>query len=336
MGKRWLASQVWSHYNGAVIDVVVVAALALAAWHGWRRGALVMLLALAAFSAGYVGAALLFRPAGNYLARTFSLAPIVALPLGGALVMAVITGVVRLGTFTVERRRAIARQQGEPPSRVDAAGGAVLGVLKGAGYAIVMAWVAMTLHSIAHVGPDISASWTGRASSAIMKRATYAVTSRLAGDPLVATMLSVVATHPQEAVQAVNALLRNQQVRGLWTNPALRTALARGDVDALAKNPVVRRLAADPGFLAAAAQLGLAPGQPGNEALAQTLATQVAPMARAVQKLSSDGEINRLMGSPEFTRLLEQGNFAALAASPQFNQLMSRMMGVLRQDRAGR
>ena len=318
-----------------MIDLVVVAALGLAAWHGWRRGALLMLLGLAALGAGYVGAALLFRPAGNYLARTFSLAPMIALPLGGMLVMAVITGAIRLATFSVERRRAIARQQGEPPAPVDEAGGAVLGVLKAAGYAIVMVWVAMTINGLAHVGPDISASWTGRAAAAVMKRATYAVTSRLTGDPLVATMLSVVATHPQEGVQAMNTLLRNPQVRGLWTNPALRTALARGDVDALARNPVVRSLAADPGFLAAASQLGLAPGQPGNEALAQTLATQVAPLARAVQKLSNDGEMRRLMASPEFSRLLEQGNFAALAASPQFTQLAGRVMDALRQP-AGR
>jgi hypothetical protein len=107
-------------------------------------------------------------------------------------------------------------------------------------------------------------------------------------------------------------------------------------VAALADNPSVRALTADSAFLAAAAQLGLAPAQPGTEALAQTLATQVAPLARAVQTLSVDGEVRRLKSDREFTRLLEQGNFAALVASPQFNQLASKVLDVLRQGSTGR
>lgn len=317
-----------------MVDLAVLAALGFAGWKGWRRGGVLMLLGIAAFGAGYVGAALLFRPFGNYLVRTFQMSPLVALPLAGALLMGLITGSIRLATFAVKRRRAEAQQQGLAPSRADAAGGAVLGALEASGYAIVLAWLAMTAHSLAHVGPDISGTFTGRAASAVMKRATYAVTSRLTRDPLVATMLSVVATRPQEGVQAVNALLGNQRVRGLLSNPALRTALAHGDVSALASNASVRALAADSSFLNAASQLGLAPGQPGNDALAQTLATQVAPLARAVQTLSTDREIQRLVASPEFRRLLDQGNFAALASSPQFNQLASRVMETLRQGGA--
>jgi len=315
-----------------VIDLAVVAVLVLAAWQGWRRGAVLMALGFAAFGAGYVGAALLFRPFGHYLSRTFSLSPIVALPLAATLILTVITGSIRVATFAVEQRRARARREGEPPSRLDCAGGAVLGALKGAAYAIILAWLVMTVHNLAHTGPDIAGTITGRAAAAVMQRATYAVTSRLTPDPLMATMLSVVATHPQEGVQAVNEIMRNRHVQGLLKSPALLDALAHGNVAALSHAPAVRSLAADRQFLAAAAQLGLAPGQPGGEALAQTLATQVAPLVRAAQVLRNDGEVQHLLESPEFRRAIDQGNVAALLRSQQFNRLTERLMAALRQD----
>jgi len=316
-----------------MIDLVVVGMLALAAWHGWRRGAVLMLLGLAAFGAGYVGAALLFRPFGHYLSATFSLSPLVALPLAATLILTIITGSVRVATFAVEQRRARARREGEPPSRLDCAGGAALGALKGAAYAIILAWLMLTAHTMTHVGPDITGTLTGRAAAAVMQRATYAVTSRLTPDPLMATMLSVVATHPQEGVQAFHDIMHNRHVQGLLKSPALLEALAHGDVAALSRAPAVRSLAADRQFLAAAAQLGVAPGQPGGEALAQTLATQVAPLVRAAQVLRNDGEVQQLLESPEFRRAMDQGNVAALLRSPQFNRLTERLMDALRQER---
>jgi len=165
-----------------------------------------------------------------------------------------------------------------------------------------------------------------------MQRATYAVTSRITSDPLTATMLSVLATHPQEGVAALNTIMTNRHVQGLLKSPALFTALSRGDVAALSHAPAVRSLASDRQFLDAAAQLGLAPGQPGGDALAQTLATQVAPLARAVHSLRTDGEGQRLLDDPAFKRLVDEGNVVALLKSPQFNQLASRVMAALRQD----
>jgi len=319
-----------------MVDLIVLGMLALAGWHGWRRGAVLMLLGLAAFGAGYVGAALLFRPVGNYLSRTFSLSPLAAMPIAATLVLTIITGAIRMATWTVEQRRAMARRQGEPPSRIDCAGGAFLGALKGGAWAVVLAWVVMTVHTLAHQGPDITGTVTGRVTAAIMQRASYAVTSRITGDPFTATVLSVLATHPEQGVAALTTIMRNQNVQGLLKSPALFTALSHGDVAALSRAPALRSLAADRQFLDAAAQLGMAPGQPGGDALAQTLATSVAPLARAVQSLRDDGEMRRLLEDPQFKRLVDQGNMAALLRSPQFGQLANRLMDALRQGGAAR
>lgn len=312
-------------------DLVAAGVLALAGFFGWRKGTLLMLLGLAALGAGYVGAALLFRPVGNWIAATFPrVPPFIALPLGGALVMFAITGLIRLATLTVQRRRALMRQQGESPLLLDSAGGALVGAAQASVYVVLAAWALMSLRAVTRQGPDISGTLTGRATAAVTKRLTYAVTSRITGDPFTATMMSVVATHPREGVQAVNTLLRNPHVRGLLENPQLRQALAHADVQALANNAAVKSLATDRSFLDAASQLGFAPGQPGGQAMAQALATNVAPLARAVQELTSDDQVQRILNSPDFKRMIEQGDFRALASDPRFNQLANRLFESLR------
>ena len=311
-----------------MVDLLVLGILGARGWHGWKRGTLLMLISLAGMFAGYVGALLLFRPVGNYLTATFDVSPIVALPLAAMAIMGVITFGLRMARLTVERRRGQARQQGVAHSPIDSAGGAAISVLWGLGLVILLAWAVMGLHGALKVGPDISRSITGRVTSSVMQKVSYALTRRRTGSNLVASMLSVAIGQPG-GVERMNVLLSNDRVRGLWTDTTLRNALSRGDVEALTRHPSLRALAADTQFTHAAATVGLG-ATTGNEALAADLVSQVGPMIRSFQALGSDPEMRRLMSSPELQRALNQGDMAALARSPQLREIATRFFDTLR------
>src|SRR6185369_10176236 len=110
-----------------MIDLVVLAILALAAWHGWRRGTILMGLSLASIGAGYVGAALLYRPVGRMIGASFHLPPLLALPIAGLFILFTISTLIKIAMWKVERGRAIARREGVEPPTVDSAAGAAIG-----------------------------------------------------------------------------------------------------------------------------------------------------------------------------------------------------------------
>lgn len=314
-----------------MIDLAVLAILALAAWHGWRRGSLLMGLGVVSLVAGYLGAAFLYRPAGELIGRTFRVPPLIALPLGGMLAFFVITTIVKVATFKVERRRALARREGEAPNPVDSAGGAVVGVLRAGVLVVVVAWAIGTLNSLARTGPDLTGTMTGRVSARVMGRATHAVARRATGDPLMASMVSMMASQPREGMQTMNVVLRDQRVQRLWTDTLLRSSLAHGDSAGLALNATIRSLAGDPAFLAAAQQLGLLPPGTGSGELAARLVQQVGPLVRTVESIQNDAEIRRTLDSPELRRMMERGDITALLADPKFNELAGKILEKLRE-----
>ena len=179
-----------------MIDIVVLGILGWRAWHGWKRGTLLMLISLAGMFAGYVGALLLFRPVGNYLNRTFDVPVMVALPLAAMLVIGVITGGLRMARFALERRRGQARLQGVTHSPIDSAGGALISAVWGLGLVMLVAWAMMGLHGALKIGPDISRSVTGRVTSSVMQKVAYTLTRRRTGSSLMANMLALAVGQP--------------------------------------------------------------------------------------------------------------------------------------------
>jgi uncharacterized membrane protein required for colicin V production len=313
-----------------MVDLVVVAIISLATWHGWRRGTLLMGLSVLSIGAGYIGALLLYKPVGHAMARGFHIPPLLALPIAGLLVMFTISTVVKVAMWKVERRRAVQRREGLEPNPADSAGGAAIGALRAAALVVIGAWALLTIQNLAHAGPDLSRSMTGRASAAIMQRATFAVARRATGDPLMANVMSMMAARPEEGVRTMNAVIRDVRVQQLWTDTLLRSSLAHGDEATLAGSATVRSLASDTAFLAAVQKIGVTPGGAGTEELAAQLVRQVGPLVRSVESVQSDPEIRRMMDSPELRGMMQRGDFAALVANPQFNQLAGRILARLR------
>lgn len=308
----------------------MLAALALFAWTGWRRGTIPTALSLLGLVGGYMGALILYRPIGAMLHRTWGVPPFLAAPLGGAIALFGVSLVLRIVAWKVNKALALRRLAGWHPSTPDRAGGAILAAMWALGIVIVAAWMLMAVRSFTRRGPDISRSVTGRLSAWATQRVTFAATRRMAGDPLVATIISRLAADPQRGAAALRSLATDMRVRTLLTDPRTRAAIAAGDAAALAASPAVRAIAADPGLTSAARQLGLIGEGAGADAVARDIATRAAPLARTSEALRTDPEMQRLLRDPGIQQKLAEGNIDALVTDPGFNRLMSRMLELLR------
>ena len=314
-----------------MIDFLALGILGVAGWHGWRRGTLLMLLGIVGLFAGYVGAAFLFRPVGRVLGSVSGMPPMLALPVAGLFVLLAISTAIKVATWRIEQRRAKARAEGQAPNPVDSAGGALIGAARAAVFVVLGAWLMLTVHNVGHVGPDIGHTLTGKVAAGVMRRATYAVMQRTTHDPLLASMMSVIASRPDEGVRAMNLVMGDQRVQQLLHDEHVRTMLANGDAAGLSGNAGVRALSADTSFLAAAGRLGILPPGADGAALPENLASRVGPLVRRVESLRADSGIARMMDDPEMKRMMDRGDFAALAGNRRFNDLAGRLLEKLRE-----
>lgn len=312
-------------------DVIALGVLAVAGWTGWRRGTVSTALALLGLVGGYIGAIVLYRPLGSLLHRVWNVPPFLAAPLGGAIALFGVSLALRIVAWKVNKIIALRRLAGWSPSTPDRAGGAVLAGLWALGLIIAAGWGVMTLHSFTRQGPDISDSLTGRVTTWATRRVTFAASRRLAGDPMVATMMATLAADPQRGSEALRMLATDMRVRGLVTDPATRAALAGGDEDALARSPAVRAIAADTALSGAARRLGIIDESTTSATLARDLAARAGPLARTIETMRDDPEMQRLLRDPAMQRRLAQGNVNALLTDSAFNRVVSRTFELLRQ-----
>ena len=317
-----------------MIDLIVLVILALAAYNGWRRGALVMFLTCTGLVAGYLLAWTLYRPVGSAVARVLHLPPLLAMPIAGALVMMLVSVLFKIVTRRVEQRRRLEMRVGPEPAPADLLGGALFGALYAGSIVVVLAWAAQAATSLRHAGPDLSGSVTGRVASAVIRRATFAMVRQITGSPFIAGVLSVVASQPSDGVASVNALLQDTRVQQMLSDTLLREALTAGDAAALAASPAALALANDRQLGDAARLLGLiGPDARGPDAVAAGLVTQLTPLLKGVESAKRDPEVQRLLADPHLMDLLQRGDFGALAADSAFNALSGLVLQKVRSAR---
>jgi uncharacterized membrane protein required for colicin V production len=313
-----------------LIDLAALAVLALAAFMGWRRGTVATALALVGLLGGYFGALLLYRPLGAVLHRTWNIPPFLAAPLGGAIALFGVSLALRIVAWKVNKIIALRRLAGWHPSTPDRTGGAVLAALWALGIIVAVAWGAMTLHGFTRQGPDLSGTLTGRLTTWATRRVTFAASRRLAGDPMVASMMAALASDPARGSQALRVLATDMRVRGLVTDPATRAALAAGNAAALERTAAVRALAADTALTNAARRLGMLSDSATPATVARDLAARAAPLARSIETIRTDPEMLRLLRDPAMQRRLASGNVDALLTDSSFNRVVSRTLELLR------
>jgi uncharacterized membrane protein required for colicin V production len=309
-----------------LIDFICVLLLSLWAYLGWRRGLLLSALSLASVLLSYLCAYLLYRPVGDVLARSFSLQPLLAYPLGGmtAFVIAVLLLSVLRAVIRRRRKRSVAR--GGPLLLAGRIGGAVVSIAYGAAFLLLVLGALLWLRASLPGIPDVRSSVAGRVAAPLMAAFARGLAGGSQGSPTLVGVADRMARDPLRTTQSLGAVLDDRRVRKLAS--AVRAGRARPEEKAL------RELAADPQFLRRAEEAGLiqrAEAGPLTPEQAQAqLAARLAPLRRALDAMARDPEVRRMLENPELSDRLRRRDMLALVNDPAFNKLAARVMEHLR------
>lgn len=317
-----------------MIDLVAVGIVVLVAARGWTRGTLPMALWGLSLVIGSVAAAFFARPVGDVLADALSMTPLLAWPLGGAVVAGVATALTRLVLRRVERSR--------PPAGAwldatpDRVGGALVGAGVGAALAVFAAWLVTSLGSVTGRQDEVAASVVGRASGRVAEPVVRVLAGRATGDAVVGASVAWLVSNPDEAKETAATLLADGRLRTLAADPGIRSALASGNTDALAASPLLAELAGDDAFLRAARHirlLGDTREPPTPRELADAASEKLGPLVRAADELRRDPAVRRIVERSEVGRALERGDLAQVLTDPDFRELLDRVAQKLRETR---
>lgn len=319
-----------------MIDLLVVAACAVAAVLGWRKGAVLTALPVAGLLAGYAAAFLLHRPLGNLLVERFAIPGLLAYGLAGAGALLATVLAFRLLERRLRRSltEASAHEREEDrdigglrrapgPGSVARAGGAVLGTAWALGVAMVLVWGVESVAAMTGTAPGPS-SVTGRMASAALGGVTRSVVVRRTGDPFAASAAAAMLSDPAGFAEMVRGLAGSEDLRRLASDPELAGHLSRGRAEALARRPELARLLDDARFMDGARRLGVVDGSTDSaEELAESLAAALGPLSSAVTALRGDPEAMDLVDRLDIANRLQSGDLMDLVGDADFNALAS-------------
>ncbi len=313
-----------------MIDLGCLVIIALFAYFGWRRGLLQAVLALLGVVAGYLAAYLLYRPLGDLLASLLSLQPLLAYPLGG--MTAFFLAPILVGLVSLILRRRARRRGALPPALPSRVGGAVVGGLWGAAFSLLIVWALVLVQALSPDLPDARGSLAGRLATPLSARLFSAAARQASGSEALAGVAGRFAGDPIAVSKGLGAVLDHEGVQSMLKDPRVARALASGRAGA-GESAGVRTLAGDRRFLEAARAAGFVSIPPDGltpEDARRQVAAGLAPLARTVQTLARDPEVQRLLGDRDLVGRIERRELLGLMNDQRFNRLATIILTQLR------
>jgi uncharacterized membrane protein required for colicin V production len=310
------------------LDLLALGILVAAAAVGFVRGWLVSSVRFGGALAAYVGAWVL----GPRLAPLFEsrgLSGMLAVAMGGLAVFLVLLVAVEIVAALVkaaERRR----RGGQARTGPDRAGGALVGALAGAAFAVLVAWLGITVDALrTQTGNEALPSVEGSrlvpvARSIIRHVGEWALADQGPAGAAVARA----AADPADAMARVERLLGNPHLvslredRGFWhlvENGRYRPAVERASFLALAYDGTTRRELAELGLIseeAAASSLAF------RDAAVDALAA-VGPRIQAVRQ---DPALGRLAEDPAVHEMVMANDTLGLLRHPDVRLVIARAL----------
>jgi hypothetical protein len=303
------------------LDLAILALIAFLAGFGARSGAALAGLRLAALPlayAGGIGAAWAFgRALGHQLGWSETAGALAAGSAGFVGASLLIT----LGT------RAVRKRETSPTPASQAMGavfGALRGALfalpilwlAGLAEGARVAGVRPEL-------PDLSGAHLPALGGEVLGAgARQVVDTKTAGGRFALGMVA----KPTETIAALQKLVQDPRVITLQRDAQFWQAVERGAVPAALARPSTRALVSDPRFRAQAAAVGaVSPAAAKDPRLFQTeLALALAELGPRLRAVKDDPALSELLEDPEVRASIQSGNTLALLTDPRFRALVSR------------
>lgn len=315
-----------------MFDLIALAILTIFAYLGWRRGTLLTALSGAGLFAGYLAAIFFYRPIGEAIGAGFNLPAIVGYSVGGLFALVTTNIVVSLIARQVRKGRARLKKDGLHPTVVDRTGGAAIGAVWGGAIVVLIAWGGAVLQGLTDGRLGLGDSVSGRLSAGVIERVVHEVSRRATGDDFLASVVAFAAVDPQKGAEAINRLVSDNRLQALFRDGALRDAIVNSDVASVAQNPLIQSLLSDESFVKAASQLHLIDGFEAGGSVteaAEQLTERIGPLVRTVERLSHDGEFQRILRESNIVQRFQQGDVVDLIRDPDFEELFGRLREAL-------
>jgi uncharacterized membrane protein required for colicin V production len=295
---------------------IVVAVVALFAWQGYRKGALLALRGLLGSFAGYLAAYTYTASFAQLIQQFTALNILSAFALASVLLFLSVSIITNL-LLTRLRNMLVTLHEGDEEH--DTSLGIAAGVAAGIFVALLLVWMtglsldAMRIRDGGNVLPDATSDPVRHAAGQMVGGVvSYAVEQKVGRDSVAPELAGELVVNPVAVGQQLTQLSRSEGVRTLFTDPALQDLLAHDKVDQLRQQPAFRQLMQDPAIsqLLAGMSEGTNPSvSPDKE---KAVATLLASLWRKGERMKADPRFNAIVQKPEVQALLANPSPLAL------------------------